>query len=128
MGARFRLKASFDISGFDARTQVVSSAPSRNTASSSRARRQLVHAGVSDAGWPSDHSELQSIAGSNFEAVDTAPLMINANSAQAVQLPRPAGGTGVAKSAIAQVYDAGVVLATWCRPTARSSSAASSPT
>jgi hypothetical protein len=75
--------------------------------------------GVSDPGWADAIiSELQSIAGSNFEAVDTAPLMINANSGQAVQLAAPGGGggSGVSNPAIAQVYDGGVVLASVVQP------------
>src|SRR5262249_42725018 len=74
--------------------------------------------GVLDAAWPSVViDELQSITGSNFEAVDTAPLMINANSGQSVQLPAPSGGGGGATSpVISQVYDGGVVLATVVQP------------
>ena len=113
MGARFRLKASFDISGFDARTQVVLRAFQKYGVVLASPGGDWFLQGVSDAGWPDAViNELRSIVGSNFEAVDTAPLMINVNSGQAVQLAPPGGGGGgVTSSGIAQVYDAGVVLA-----------------
>jgi hypothetical protein len=90
MGARFRLRASFDISGFDPRTQIVLRAFKKyGLVLSSRGVNWYLQ-GVSDASWPDAViDELRSIAGGNFEVVDTAPMMVNVNSAQAVQLDAP---------------------------------------
>jgi hypothetical protein len=100
LGARFRLKASFDISGFDTRTQVVLRAFKRYGVVLASGGGNWYLQGVSDPGWPDVViGELQSIAGESFEAIDTAPLMVNVNSGQAVQLtappppPPPGGGT-----------------------------------
>jgi len=117
-GARFRLKASFDISGYDPRTQVVLRALKKYGLVLSSQGGSWFLQGASDPGWADVViSQLQGITGNNFEAVDTAPLMINVNSGQAVQLPAPSGGGGgVTSGAIAQVYDAGVVLASVVQP------------
>jgi hypothetical protein len=87
MGARFRLKASFDLSGFDARTQIVLRAFQRyGMVLSSRGGNWYLQ-GISDPGWPDVViDELRSIPGDSFEVVDTAPLIVNVNSGQAVQL------------------------------------------
>jgi hypothetical protein len=98
MGARFRLKASFDLSGFDARTQVVLRAFQRyGMVLASRGGNWYLQ-GISDPGWPDAViDELRSIPGDSFEVVDTAPLMVNVNSGQAVQLASgPAAPTNLA--------------------------------
>ena len=97
LGARFRLKASFDISGYDARTQVVLRAFKQYGVVLASAGGNWYMQGVSDPGWPEVViGELQSITGNNFEAVDASVLMVNVNSGQAVQLgapaPPPSGG------------------------------------
>jgi hypothetical protein len=94
LGARFRLKASFDISGFDARTQVVLRAFKKYGVVLASGGGNWFMQGVSDPGWGVVIGELQSLTGNNFEAVDTAPLMINVNSGQAVQLAAPPTGGG----------------------------------
>jgi hypothetical protein len=90
LGARFRLKASFDISGFDARTQVILRAFKKYGIVLSSGGGNWYLQGDDDAGWPdSVVGELRSIDGGSFEAVDTAPMMVNVNSGQAVQLDAP---------------------------------------
>ena len=94
MGARFRLKASFDISGFDARTQVVLRAFKQYGMVLASGGGNWFMQGVSNTGWPDVVlGELRSIAGSNFEAVDTAPMIVDVDSGQAVQ-PTSGGGGG----------------------------------
>jgi hypothetical protein len=84
MGARFRLKADFDISRFDARTQVVLRAFKKYGLVLADAGSDWFFQGVSDTRWPDGVlDELKSISGGSFEAVDTAVLLIDANSAEA---------------------------------------------
>jgi len=86
MGARFRLKASFDISTFDASTQVILRAFKKYGLVLADAGSNWFFQGVSDTNWPDIvFSQLGSIAGSNFEVVDTALLMVDPNSAEAAQ-------------------------------------------
>jgi hypothetical protein len=86
MGARFRLKSSFDISRFDARTQVILRAFKKYGMVLADAGSNWYFQGVSDTRWPDVvFDELKSIAGSNFEAVDTAAMQVNPDSAEAVQ-------------------------------------------
>jgi hypothetical protein len=100
LGARFRLKASFDIGGFDARTQVILRAFKKYGIVLSSGGGNWYLQGDDDAAWPdSVVDELRSVIGDNFEAVDTAPMMVNVDSGQAVQLdapppPPPAGDDG----------------------------------
>jgi hypothetical protein len=86
MGARFRLKASFDISGFDARTQVILRAFKKYGMVLADAGSNWYFQGVSDTRWPDlVFDELKSIAGTNFEAVDTSAMMVDPNTAEAKQ-------------------------------------------
>ena len=86
MGARFRLKSSFDISGFDARTQVILRAFKKYGLVLADGGSNWYFQGVSDTSWPDRvFDELKSIAGSNFEAVDSSVMMIDPNSAEARQ-------------------------------------------
>jgi hypothetical protein len=90
MGARFRLKASFDISGFDPRTQVILRAFKKYGIVLADGGSNWFFQGVSDTRWPDRvFDELKSIAGGNFEAVDTSVMMIDANSAAAKQAASP---------------------------------------
>jgi hypothetical protein len=89
MGARFRLKASFNISGFDPRTQVILRAFKKYGMVLSDGGSNWYFSGVSNANWPDVVlDELKSIAGGNFEAVDTSGMMVSPNSAEAI----PPGG------------------------------------
>jgi len=92
MGARFRLKASFDISGFDARTQVILRAFKKYGLVLADGGSNWYFQGVSDERWTDRVlNELKSIAGGNFEAVDTSLMMIDPNSAASRQEGSPSG-------------------------------------
>ena len=87
MGARFRLKPGFDISGFDARTQVILRAFKKYGLVLADAGSNWYFQGTSDTQWPDGvFDELKSIAGSNFEAVDTSVMQVDPNTAEAKQV------------------------------------------
>lgn len=86
MGARFRLKASFNISGFSAANQVILTALKQYGMMLADNGSAWYISGAPDAGWNNDDLHaLTTIAGSNFEAVDATALMVNPDSGQAVQ-------------------------------------------
>ena len=86
MGARFRLKSAFDISRFDARTQVILRAMKKYGLVLADAGSNWYFQGVSDTRWPDlVFDELKSIAGVNFEAVDTSGMQVDPNTAEARQ-------------------------------------------
>jgi hypothetical protein len=86
MGARFRLKGSFDVSRFDARTQVILRAMKKYGLVLADGGSNWYFQGVSDTRWPDVvFDELKSIAGSNFEAVETSGMQVDANSGEARQ-------------------------------------------
>jgi hypothetical protein len=88
MGARFRLKSSFDISTFDPRTQVILRAFKKYGLVLADGGSDWYFQGVSDTRWPDlVFDELKSIAGGNFEAVDTSVMQVNPNTADAVVGP-----------------------------------------
>ncbi len=84
MGARFRLKASFDISGFDARTQVVLKALKKYGMILADNGSPWYISGTSNINWPSIViDQLKTISGGNFEAVDVTSMIVNINSGEA---------------------------------------------
>jgi len=86
MGARFRLKANFNISGFSAANQVILTALKQYGMILADNGASWFISGAPDAGWnDSDLHALTTIAGSNFEAVDATVLMVNPDSGQALQ-------------------------------------------
>lgn len=86
MGARFRLKASFDISGFSATNQIILTALKLYGMVLADNGSSWYISGAPDPGWNNDDLHvLNNIDGSNFEAVDVSPLMVNPNSGQALQ-------------------------------------------
>ena len=86
MGARFRLKASFDISGFSPTNQIILTALKRYGMILADNGAPWFISGASDPRWNNDDLHaLTTIAGSNFEAVDASTLMINPDSGQALQ-------------------------------------------
>ena len=86
MGARFRLKASFDISHFSATNQIILTALQRYGMMLADNGSSWYISGAPDARWNNDDLHaLTSIAGSNFEAVDVSPLMVDPNSGQALR-------------------------------------------
>ena len=88
MGQRFRLKASFEISGFSPEVQVILRALKKYGMIIADNGSNWYISGVPDAGWDNDTlvGELADVPGSAFEAVDISPLIINPDSAQAHQL------------------------------------------
>ena len=85
MGARFRLKASFDISGFSAPVQVILRAFKKYGLVLADGGSNWYFQGVSDTNWPDTvFSQLGTIAGSNFEVVDTSVIRISNDSAQSL--------------------------------------------
>ncbi len=90
MGARFRLKASFNISGFDSRTQVILRAFKKYGLVLVDGGSNWYFQGMSNVNWPDIViTQLNSnlIHGSDFEVVDTTLLKISPTSALAVQVP-----------------------------------------
>lgn len=86
MGARFRLKASFDISGYSATNQIILTALKTYGMMLADNGSAWYISGAPDPRFDdSDLHNLTKIAGSNFEAVDVSPLMVDPNSGQALQ-------------------------------------------
>jgi hypothetical protein len=91
MGARFRLKASFDISGFNASTQVILRALKKYGMILADNGSPWYISGTSNSNWPSAVlNDIKSITGGNFEAVDVTSMIVNINSGQATLDSLPA--------------------------------------
>src|SRR5215211_6018336 len=87
MGPRFRLKASFDISGYPAYAQVILRALKKYGMILADNGSNWYVSGTQDTGWDDDAlNTLKQLRGSNFEAVDESALRIDPNSGQARQL------------------------------------------
>ncbi len=88
MGARFRLKATFDISGYSAQAQVVLRAMQQYGLILADNGSNWYFGGTADDNWPlSLVDELKTVPAGAFEAVDESSLMVDPNSGQA----RPPG-------------------------------------
>jgi hypothetical protein len=86
MGVRFRLKASFDISGFSAANQIILKALQKYGMMIADNGSAWYLSGAPDSRWNDDDlHNLTKITGSAFEVVDVTPLMVNVNSGQASQ-------------------------------------------
>ena len=86
MGARFRLKASFNISSFSPTNQIILTALQRYGMMLADNGSSWFISGSPDSRWSNDDLHVLTIIdGSNFEAVDVSPLMVNANSGEALQ-------------------------------------------
>jgi len=84
MGAWFRLKAGFDISGYSAANQVILRALKKHGMVLADNGSSWFMSGAPDAGWNnSDLNLLKSVPGSAFEAVDVSSLKVS-NSSYAV--------------------------------------------
>jgi hypothetical protein len=84
MGARFRLKATFDISGFLPETQVILRAMKRHGLMLADNGSSWFFGGASEHGWTNEIlDELKSVPAGAFQAVDTSSLMVNPNSGEA---------------------------------------------
>jgi hypothetical protein len=84
MGQRFRLKASFDISGFSPANQVILTALKTYGMFLADNGSAWYLSGVPDERWNNDdlHKLQTLIMGSNFEAVDESSLIVDPNSGQ----------------------------------------------
>ena len=86
MGARFRLKASFNISTFSPQAQVVLRAMQQYGLILADNGSNWYFGGTADPAWPSALvDELKEVPASAFEAVDESSLMVDPNSGQALQ-------------------------------------------
>ncbi len=86
MGARFRLRANFDISGFSPTNQIILTALKRYGMILADNGSAWYMSGAPDERW--NNTELRqflTVAGSNLEAVDATVLMVDVNSGQAQQ-------------------------------------------
>lgn len=84
MGQRFRLKASFDISGFSWQTQVILQAMKIYGIILADNGSPWYISGAPDPRWDNDVlHELHQVDGSDFEAVDVSTLMVDPDSGQA---------------------------------------------
>ncbi|MGD0746513.1 MAG: hypothetical protein ABSB68_01720 [Acidimicrobiales bacterium] len=87
MGARFRLKAGFDISGYSPQAQVVLRAMQQYGLILADNGSNWYFGGTADDNWPQSLvDELKTVPASAFEAVDESSLMVDPNSGQARQL------------------------------------------
>ena len=81
MGARFRLKADYDISGFPAEMQVILRAMKKYGIVLADNGSNWYVSGAPDERWDNDMlHELDVLSGADFEAVDTSGLMVVVNS------------------------------------------------
>lgn len=81
MGAFFRLKASFDISGFSAQNQVILRALKKHGMVLADNGSSWFMSGAPDPGWNDDDlNRLRSVPGSAFEAVDVSALKVSSTS------------------------------------------------
>jgi hypothetical protein len=109
MGARFRLKANYSISGFGPQAQVVLTAMKHYGLIVADNGSNWFFQGTMDAGWdsgpyPAMIAQLKTVPASAFEAVDESGIMLDSNSAQAFAggrapvhqstPPPPSGRTG----------------------------------
>jgi hypothetical protein len=82
MGARFRLKSTYDISHFSTQAQVILLAMQHYGLILADNGSNWFFSGTEDAAWPDSLlSELKTIPASQFDAVDESSLMMNPNSA-----------------------------------------------
>ena len=81
MGARFRLKASYDVSGFRGDTQVVLRAMKKHGLMLADNGSNWYFQGAATNSWPDAFvSELKQVPASAFEAVDASSLMVSPDS------------------------------------------------
>jgi hypothetical protein len=93
MGQRFRLKASFDISGYPSELKVILQALKTYGMIIADNGSNWFITGAPDEGWDNDIlHRLGEIKGSNFEAVDVSGMQVSPNSAEAQPLPPPVPG------------------------------------
>jgi hypothetical protein len=110
MGQRFRLKASYNISGFHPQVRTILQAMKTYGIILADNGSNWYVTGTHDVRWDDDLlSAISAVKGSNFEAVDVSSLIIDSDSGQAV--PTPLGdltGDGVVNGS-----DLAIVLGAW---------------
>jgi hypothetical protein len=136
MGARFRLKSSFDISKFSATNQIILTALQRYGMMLADNGSPWYISGAPDSRWDNnDLHALTTISGSNFEAVDVSPLMVDPNSGATLQTPpsadlvTPSTGSGPSQTFALQYSDAagvGSLASAWAWFSASANSDANS--
>jgi plastocyanin len=90
MGARFRLKASFDISGFRTDTQVILRAMQTYGLIVADNGSSWFFQGTSEDGWEGEMlDELKTVPAGAFEGVDASSLMVDPDSGQVAGAPPP---------------------------------------
>ena len=100
MGQRFRLKATFNISGFSSDTQVILRALKKYGMILADNGSSWFISGVPDPRWNNDVlHELSRVSGAEFEAIDESSLMVSPDSGQAKQTP-PVTPSSLAAKAI----------------------------
>ncbi len=84
MGQRFRLKASFDVSGFSPQTQAILNALKKYGMFLADNGSDWFISGAPNENWDNDSlvDELRQVKGSDFEAVDESSLMVDPDSGQ----------------------------------------------
>jgi len=93
MGARFRLKANFNISGYSPQAQVVLRAMQHYGLILADNGSNWYFGGTADPAWPiALVDELKTIPASAFEAIDESSLMVSPDSGQAGTLDVPGPG------------------------------------
>ncbi|TMQ66810.1 MAG: hypothetical protein E6K77_00835 [Candidatus Eisenbacteria bacterium] len=86
MGARLRLKASYDISGFSANARVILTAMKKYGMFLADYGDDWELIGTADSGWPTSLiNELTAVPADQFDFVDQSSLMIDPDSGQALQ-------------------------------------------
>ena len=86
MGARFRLKAAFDLSGFSPENQTILRALKKYGMILADNGSSWFISGAPDEHWNNERlRELRMVHGSDFEAIDESSLMIHVNSGEARQ-------------------------------------------
>jgi hypothetical protein len=84
MGQRFRLRASFDVSGFSPQARVILTALKEYGMMLADNGGDWFLSGAPDSRWAGSlAAELRKVHGADFEAVDSTPLMVAADSGQA---------------------------------------------
>ncbi|MDP9343715.1 MAG: hypothetical protein M3Q23_16805 [Actinomycetota bacterium] len=100
MGARFRLKANVDISGFRPDTQAILQAMKTYGLILADNGSSWFFQGTAEHGWPTAMlDELKTIPASDFEAVDASSLEVDPNSGQAAAGPVPGATVTVSDAA-----------------------------
>ena len=91
MGQRFRLKASFDTSGFSSETRIILTALKQYGMILADNGSNWYVSGVSDPAWNNDvlNPELRRVTGAAFEAVDESGLRVSPDSAQVAATATP---------------------------------------